>query len=177
MSLQTHHITSHSTGLPSHTRVPAQNYSDFEPIYVMLCVFLFQMALLFWYAHLHDLLKVWNSQWSRCTVSLDSQTGWWWAFDKVCGDTRCLKGTSFMIIWLISNLLHSCVFYFFPSHSSVMYFLPWVTLQLLLESFDVAVLSRLSGDMARSCREMSICNLQGHTPCWWWLLLLLSKVV
>jgi len=77
MSLKTHHITSYSAGFPSHARVPAQNFSNFEPIYVIPCTCSFQIALLFWYFNLRGLLKVLHSQCSRCTMSLVSQTGWW----------------------------------------------------------------------------------------------------
>jgi len=49
MSLKTHHITSHSTGVLSHARVPAQNFSNFEPItgYVIPCTCSYQITLLF----------------------------------------------------------------------------------------------------------------------------------
>jgi len=40
-------ITSHSTRFPSLPRVPAQNFSNFEPIHVTLCVCSFPMALLY----------------------------------------------------------------------------------------------------------------------------------
>ena len=32
MSLTAHHITSHSTGFPSIARIPAYNFSNFEPM-------------------------------------------------------------------------------------------------------------------------------------------------
>jgi len=106
-----------------------QNFSNFEPIYVMLYVCSFHIALLFWYVNLCDLLQVWKSQWSRCTGSLDSQTGWWRAF----------VGTH--------KFIFMCIL-FFSSHSLVICFLSWVTLQLLLQSFGVAVCSSLSWGLA-----------------------------
>ena len=76
MSLKNYHITSHSTGFPSHVGVPAQNLPNLEPIYVIPCTILFQIALLFWYCKLCDLLTdSHHSQCSKCTVSMDSKTG------------------------------------------------------------------------------------------------------
>ena len=64
MSLKNYHITSHSTGFPSHARVPAQNFSNFEPTYVMPCACSFQMNVekgseyILWLAHTGP--RVWD---------------------------------------------------------------------------------------------------------------------
>jgi len=47
LSIEHYHITSYSTFFPSHLGVLAQNFSNFEPIYVIPCTVLFQIALLF----------------------------------------------------------------------------------------------------------------------------------
>ena len=65
----------------------------------------------------------------------------------LCADTPCLKGASFVIILLIPNLLYSCAF-FFPFTLISDCFLSWDTLQLFMESFDVAVCARLSWGLA-----------------------------
>ena len=151
MSLATYHSTSHSTGFPSLARVPAQNFSNFEPIYVRLRVCSFPMALLFWNVHMRDLLKVWNSQWSRCTESLDSQTGWWQAF---VGTYDTCKARHFLYITLISNLFLQVI----VGH-------PATVVGKFQRGFFLKSFMR-SGDMARICRgRLSIGILQGHTPC------------
>ena len=78
MSLKINHITTYSTGLPSHIGVPAQNISNFQLIHVIPLAFAcsFQIALLFWYFNLPDLLTDWHPPCSRCTVLLDSKTDW-----------------------------------------------------------------------------------------------------
>jgi len=143
MSLKTHHITSHSKGCPSHARIPSQNFSNFEPIYMIPCASSFQIALIFWHFKVRDLLKVWHSQ---CQVpgvpgvSLDSQTGWWRA---LLGSHDAWWAFPFLIILYWSNLVYLCIFFSFSLHSTVICFLSWVTLQLSLESFGVAVCSSL----------------------------------
>ena len=169
MSLKTHHITSHNTGFPSHARVPAQNFSNFEPIYMMPCVCSFQIALLFWYVNLRDLLQVWHSQFSRCTVSLDSQTGWWRASVSTMPDRRIIFDNFVHFKFII----FMCILFFITLNSDVFLIVGHpATVDgkfrhgcLLKSSMRSGIITD-SVDMARSCRgRLSIGNLQGHTPC------------
>ena len=164
MSLTTHHISSHSTGCPILARVPAQNFSNFQSIHVTWCVCSFRVALLFQNVDLRDLLKVWNSQGSRFTVSLYSLSGWRWAFVpthdacKACDDFAHFKFIKFMFI---SFLNHSHQWWFLIVGLPATNVCGKFQRGCLRKAFFMR-----SGDVAKSCRgRLSIGNLQGHTPC------------
>ena len=129
MSLKTHHITSHSTGFPSHIGVPAQNFSNFEPIYVIQKF------------HVHvDSKSPYYSDTLTCvtfsqtyTLNVPGPVCCVTVFQKrlmtgPCGVKRCLIGGSFLFDYS-SNLLYSWVFltFFFITPNSDLFLTSHVT--------------------------------------------------
>ena len=75
MSLTTHHIISHSTGVSNPRTCTGAELFQIWFIHVTFCVSSFRMDLLVQNVHLSDPLPDWNSQGYRFTVSLYFEDG------------------------------------------------------------------------------------------------------